>query len=100
MCRGIEITSGFIGDYVFEEDYQRLSIPNLKKYFNENKHMPGMKSAVEIYSNGNKYDLGERTENLVVKVEESYLYLIELSEAIEALKKENEALKKEIASMK
>jgi hypothetical protein len=75
---------GYWSDYVFDKDYSQLSISDLEKYINENKHLPDIPSAKEVKENG--INLGEMDALLLKKIEELTLYIIDL-------KKENELLK-------
>lgn len=80
-------------DYVFEKDYELLSLPKLEQFVKANKHLPNIPSAAEFKTNG--YKVGEMDEMLLRKVEELSLHLIELNKRIEALEKENADLKKD-----
>lgn len=62
-------------DYVFAKEYRFPSLLETEKYINENGHLPGIKSAEEVKSNG--IDLGEMNAKLLQKIEELTLYLIE-----------------------
>lgn len=72
-------------DYVFEKNYHKLSLNELEKFVNENKHLPNIPSAKEIEKDGQH--LGEVQIKLLEKVEELTLYVIELKKEIEAIKK-------------
>lgn len=63
-------------DYVFEEDYELMSIDELDRYINENGHLPGIPSAEEIERDG--IGVGALQTKLLEKVEELTLYVIEL----------------------
>lgn len=71
-------------DYVFADDYQLRPLDEVATYIQENKHLPGIKSAAEIQSEG--LDVADATTRMMAKIEELTLYLIDL-------KKENDALK-------
>jgi len=81
-------------DYVFEEDYEMLSIDELEDYVTENKHLPNVPSAQEVAENG--LDLAKTDATLLEKIEESYLYIIELNKKFDALEAENNNLKSDI----
>lgn len=72
-------------DYVFEPDYSLKSINDIKKFIKEYKHLPDMPKASEIETNG--LNIGEMQASLLKKLEEMTLYIIELKEEIEFLKK-------------
>jgi len=63
-------------DYVFENDYELLSFDDLRRYINQNKHLPNVPSAKTVEANG--ADLGELNRVLVEKVEELTLYILKL----------------------
>jgi len=70
-------------DYVFDNDYNLLSLEEIKTYIDKNKHLPEVPSAKEMEANG--VNLGEMNMLLLKKIEELTLYVIEL-------KSENEKL--------
>lgn len=71
-------------DYVFNNDYKRMSIDELDRYIKTNKHLPGVAPAAELENNG--VEVGEMQRILMEKVEELTLYIIEL-------KKQNDELR-------
>lgn len=75
------------GDYVFSEDYDLKTLEAVDAYIQKYQHLPGMPSAADI-SNAGGVDLGEITVLQQVKIEEIYLYLIQLQGQIEQLEKE------------
>ncbi len=88
-------------DYVFSENYELMSLPELENSIKINKHLPGIPSAREVEKNG--ISLGEMQTMLVEKVEELTLHLIDqnklitdLQQEVKALKAENEANKHSI----
>ena len=70
-------------DYVFNSDYNLLSLEEIKTYIDKNKHLPEVPSAKEMEANG--VQLGEMNMLLLKKIEELTLYVIEL-------KKQNDLL--------
>jgi hypothetical protein len=62
-------------DYVFEKDYDLLSLTELENYINQNKHLPEVPSAKEMEKDG--LNLKEMNLILLKKVEELTLHLIE-----------------------
>ena len=77
-------------DYVFESDYSLRSLEEVEAFVKVNKHLPEMPSAAEFAQNG--VTLGKMSMDLLKKVEELTLYMIEL-------KKENEILKARVSSL-
>jgi hypothetical protein len=78
-------------DYVFAADYKLPSLYEVEKYIQENKHLEGIPSAETIEKE--HLDLGNMQAQMLKKLEEMTLYMIEL-------KKENDALKQEIEKLK
>ncbi|MEQ8580633.1 MAG: tail fiber protein [Marinoscillum sp.] len=77
-------------DYVFDEDYELLSLNATKKYIAENRHLPEIPSAMTMEENG--IDLGDMNIKLLKKIEELTLHLIEQNERVEKLEKQISAL--------
>ncbi|GEP98931.1 hypothetical protein CCY01nite_51910 [Chitinophaga cymbidii] len=80
-------------DYVFDENYQLPSLKTLGDYVKSEKHLPGIPSAREIAENGQ--DIGEINMQLLKKVEELTLYLLDHNKKIEALLEKVASLEKE-----
>jgi len=79
-------TNGF-PDYVFDKDYNLMSLVETEKYIAENGHLPNIPSAKEVEANEGIL-LGEMNVKLLEKIEEITLHLIEQQKQIEELKKE------------
>lgn len=82
----MEITTGPCSDFVFEPDYDLMSLSVLEEYVTNNKHLPEIPSAKEFEENG--YSVREMDDILLRKVEELTLYIIQQQKEIEALKKQ------------
>lgn len=80
-------------DYVFEKDYQLPALKEVENYVNENKHLPGVPSEAELKKEEYSLDLAQMQNVQMKKIEEVYLYLIELQKQVDELKKENQQLK-------
>lgn len=78
-------------DYVFEDDYDLMSLSDLQAYITANKRLPKMPSADKVAQDG--LDLGETDRLLTEKVEELTLYVLQLKKELDALKQENQILK-------
>lgn len=79
-------------DYVFDEDYKSLSIPELRDFTKKEKHLPNMPSAENVEKNG--INLSEMVAKLLKSQEEQTKYIIQLYEQNLHLKKEIDLLKK------
>jgi hypothetical protein len=76
-------------DYVFEPDYELMPLAELEDFVAANKQLPGMPSAEEVEKEGVK--LFEQNRLLVEKLEEAYLYIIELQNRVSKLETEVES---------
>lgn len=70
-------------DFVFDEEYNLMSIDELKNYIKSNKHLPNIAPAKEMENNG--INLSEMNAQLLRKIEELTLYVIQQQERIETL---------------
>jgi hypothetical protein len=71
-------------DYVFDEDYNLMSLQELEDSINANKHLPNIPSAADVESNG--VGLGEMNKKLMEKVEELTLYIIQMNKELQEVK--------------
>ena len=78
-------------DFVFDEDYQKMSLDSLAGYVAEHKHLPDISSADRMWKDG--VNVGTLQTKLLQKVEELTLYVIEQNKRIERLEKENATLR-------
>ena len=85
LCEAVKVISNVpASDYVFEPDYDLMSIAEVEKFVTTNKHLPEVPSAKEFQENG--YLVGDMDDLLLRKVEELTLYIIELKKEINELK--------------
>ena len=87
----VKVTVSAGSDFVFEKDYQLIPLDKLEAYIKENKHLPEVATEKEMLDSG--VEIGAFQMQLLQKVEELTLYIIEL-------KKENDLQRKEIESLK
>lgn len=87
ICKSLYITiaQGIWADYVFEKNYKLPTLNDLEKYINEYKHLPNMPSSKEVEKNG--VSIEETTVKLLEKLEEAYLYIINLEKRVAELEK-------------
>lgn len=86
-------SGGVWPDYVFEKNYPLKPFNELSKYLTENKHLPNLPSASEIKTS-DKYNITEILEKQLEKIEESYLYILQLNSKFEALEAKNTELER------
>lgn len=83
-------------DFVFHPNYTLPALSEVEQFVTKNQHLPGIPSASEIEKEG--IDVGEMNKQLLQKVEEQMLYIIEMNKQLAALSKEVEVLKQQIAT--
>jgi hypothetical protein len=87
----IRVDAGPWPDYVFQEGYALTPLDSLEQFVKTNKHLPNISSAFQVEKEG--VELGELNKQLLQKVEELTLYLINQHKEIRDLKAEMKALK-------
>lgn len=97
-ARQIDVNLDPIPDYVFEKDYDLMSLTELSNYIKKYKHLPKIKSAAE-YEEVGSINVGELQLQLLEKVEELTLYTIQQQTEIDALKKENKNLVSQVEKL-
>ena len=70
-------------DFVFADDYQLRPLSEVKAFITENKHLPEIKSAQEMQENG--VGVNELQTQLLQKIEELTLYILQQEEIINDL---------------
>jgi len=72
-------------DYVFDENYKLMPLSSVKNYIEREKHLPNMPSTCELQENGG-VDVKKVMAKQQEKIEELYLYILELKAEIDELK--------------
>ncbi|GAA3773385.1 hypothetical protein [Flavobacterium ginsengiterrae] len=88
----VTVNAGMVPDYVFANDYKLKTLKEVEQYIKENSHLPEIPSAHEIEKNG--LMMAEMNMNLLKKIEELTLYLINKDKQINFLLNENALIKK------
>ncbi len=70
-------------DYVFADDYDLMSISDLKRFIQKENHLPGIPAAKVVEANG--VNLGEINASLLKKIEELTLYIIKQEERMNTM---------------
>lgn len=73
-------------DYVFEDGYPLLSLEDLENYIAKHGHLPGVSSTEQVKQEG--LDLAVANKQLLEKVEELSLYVLQLNQRIKDLEQE------------
>jgi hypothetical protein len=78
-------------DYVFADDYKLRPIKEVEEFIKINKHLPDVEPASEVETNGLK--VASMSAQMMRKIEELTLYVIDQEKRIAALESENEKLR-------
>ncbi|VXD10886.1 hypothetical protein [Marinoscillum sp. 108] len=94
-----EVKVDLIGwsDFVFEKEYELLTLEEVEQHINENGHLPEIPSEAEVTENG--INLGEMDAKLLQKIEELTLYMIDINKQVQQLTLENQELKEKVQSL-
>lgn len=76
----------WVPDYVFESKYKLMPLKEVEDYVKINKHLPDIPSEKDILSEG--LDMTTMNLALLKKVEELYLYTIDLNNKVNELEKQ------------
>jgi hypothetical protein len=87
FCKVRVKTQGFC-DYVFDDEYQLMSLDELSEFIKTNKHLPNIPSEEQVMKEGS-FELGEMNKILLAKIEELTLYILQQEERIKALEAAN-----------
>lgn len=71
-------------DYVFDKDYDLMSLADVESFIEKNKHLPGIPAGSEIEGEG--LPVGEMQKLHMQKIEELTLYIIQQNKEMEELK--------------
>ncbi|MCH7801950.1 MAG: hypothetical protein IIC24_10485, partial [Chloroflexi bacterium] len=81
--REVVVTTTLFPDYVFDDDYDLMSLPDLEQTISQEGHLPGIPSAEEVAVSGIR--LGDMQTRLLKKIEELTLYTIEQDKQLDQL---------------
>jgi hypothetical protein len=93
-CREVNVMPSNITfpDYVFDKNYDLRSINDVEKYIQQNKHLPNIPSASIVNKEG--INLADMQVKQMEKIEEAFLYIIQLKKENDKLKARLELLEK------
>lgn len=90
LTEELRVRTGW-ADYVFAPSYQLLPLQQVEEHIAAHGHLPNSPSASEVETKG--LELGDNAVRQQEKIEELFLYIIDMNKEIQALKSENAALK-------
>ncbi|HWV65097.1 hypothetical protein [Chitinophaga sp.] len=96
-ARRIKVQQGAWADYVFHPGYQLPSLQEVENFVTAEKHLEGIPSEKEVLEKG--LDLGDFDQQLLKKVEELTLYIIQLNKNVERLNKQVAEQQQTIATL-
>ena len=82
-AREVVVTTDAWADFVFEPDYNLMTLKELEAYIKANKHLPEIPTFAEVKENG--ISIGEMNAKLLQKIEELTLYILQLEERVSEL---------------
>jgi hypothetical protein len=94
IAKEIFVTISNWPDYVFDPNYELLSIDSLDQFIKTNKHLPNVPTAEEMEQVG--VNAGESNRILLEKIEELTLYIIEQNKSILQQNNRIEELEKKV----
>ena len=97
-AKEVKISNSPVADFVFEPDYQLMSLNEVEQRVKADKHLPGIPSAKEIEANG--VSVGDMQAKQLQKIEELTLYMIEMNKQLSALQQENARLNAEVLKLR
>lgn len=87
VCKDLYVTaSSDWPDFVFEKNYKLANLSDVRAYYEANKHLPNVPTACEIEEKG--INMSEMSAIQMQKIEELTLYIVQLKEELDALKKQ------------
>jgi len=82
-AREVRITTDAWADFVFEDNYDLMTLKELDDFIRKNKHLPEIPTTEEVEENG--ISVGEMNAKLLQKIEELTIYTIKQQEVIKDL---------------
>lgn len=82
-------------DYVFHPDYQLPTLQEVEQFVTTEKHLEGIPSEKEVSEKG--LDLGDFNKQLLKKVEELTLYMIQLNKNLDNMNQQVKDLNQQVA---
>ena len=86
-------------DYVFQPEYDLMPLTQLERFLQDHRHLPGLPPASEVEQKGTQA-VGQTQRQLLEKIEELTLYILELHKNYGKLSEELEALKESVKAGK
>lgn len=89
ICEELKVQlQGNWPDYVFANDYKLKTFDELRSFISTNKHLPNIPASAELEKNG--IEVGEMQRKMMEKIEELTLYVLQLENELNKLKKQGD----------
>ncbi|MFM9951635.1 MAG: hypothetical protein ACKV1O_27130 [Saprospiraceae bacterium] len=96
LSEEVRVRTGW-ADYVFTPGYRLRSLEEVETHIAQFGHLPETPSAAQVEEQG--LELGDNAVNQQVKIEELFLYMIEMNKQVKALQTENAALRARVEAL-
>lgn len=97
-CDEVRVLTPGWCDYVFERDYGLRPLEEVKQYIDEHKHLPDVTAGSVIEAEG--LEVGDMASQMIRKIEELTLYMIELNEKMKEKDRQIEELQQQVKDLK
>lgn len=94
LAKGFTVESNW-ADYVFEKNYELMSLDKLAEFISQEGHLPNIPKAETVEKNG--LNVGVMQVKMMEKIEELTLYMLQLNEENKLLREELDQLKIKLA---
>ncbi len=96
LSEEVRVRTGW-ADYVFAPGYRLRSLEEVETHIAQFGHLPETPSAAQVAEQG--LELGDNAVNQQAKIEELFLYMIEMNKQVKALQTENAALRARVDAL-
>ena len=96
-AKDIVVQTGW-SDFVFNENYQRMTLLEKEAYYKKEKHLPNIDPEKDIVGDG--LQVGKNMNGMMQNIEENTLDLVDIYKRLVNLENENAALKQQVAELK
>lgn len=86
VSRDVKVTANNFPDYVFHKNYELMPLDEVARYIDMHGHLPHMPSAAEVEA-AQGVEVGDLGLRLLRTVEEQQLYILELREEVDGLRR-------------
>jgi len=96
LSEEVRVRTGW-ADYVFAPGYRLRSLEEVETHIAQLGYLPETPSAAQVAAQG--LELGDNAVNQQAKIEELFLYMIEMNKQMKALQTENATLRSRVEAL-